>query len=240
MLKSTKLAIRASEIRSEVNKLDPGEASLEKRRTLLAELETVETEYREALKKEADEAAANEQRADPGLSAEEREFRQLDQRAELRNALRAVMNDGVLSGAEAELQSAAGLSGNALPWELIAPRLIEPRAATEDRVDAVSAAPGDSHLMQHPILARVFSRTATMALGVPMPMVAIGEQNFPVISAGASAMILAEDGRPRRRNRGDNHGTQDRAAADSKRISVSPRRCRRVDGPGGSVKARPV
>ena len=48
MKKSVKLTLRASEIRSEINKLDPGEATLEKRRELLASLDTVETEYRDA------------------------------------------------------------------------------------------------------------------------------------------------------------------------------------------------
>ena len=42
MKKSTKLAIKASELRSEINKLEPGEANVTKRRELLTELETVE------------------------------------------------------------------------------------------------------------------------------------------------------------------------------------------------------
>ena len=63
----------------------------------------------------------------------------------------------------------------------------------EDRVDAVSAAPADSHLQQHPILGRVFARSATATLGVSMPMVSTGEQNFPVVTTTDSAMILAKD-----------------------------------------------
>ena len=63
----------------------------------------------------------------------------------------------------------------------------------EDRADAVSAAPADSHLQQHPILARVFARSATATLGVAMPMVAVGEQNFPVVTTVDTAMILAKD-----------------------------------------------
>ena len=39
-----KLALRASEIRSEIN-LDPGESTLAKRRELLGNLDTVEMEY---------------------------------------------------------------------------------------------------------------------------------------------------------------------------------------------------
>ncbi len=186
MKKSVQLAVRASEIRSEINGLDPGEATLEKRRELLEQLNTVESEYRAALTTEAEtDAAAPDAN---GLTAEEREFRALESRAELRTAFRAVMSDAPLAGAEKELQEHRGLSGHALPWDLIAPR-----ARTEERVDAVSAAPSDSHLQQHPILARVFARSATATLGVAMPMVPVGEQNYPVITTTDKAVILAKD-----------------------------------------------
>ena len=46
MNKSVQLAIRASEIRSEINGLEPGDATIEKRRELLSQLNTVESEYR--------------------------------------------------------------------------------------------------------------------------------------------------------------------------------------------------
>ena len=140
MKTSVKLALRASEIRQKVNELPVDEA--EKRSALLGELSTVETEYRAALTAEAAEDAAAP--SGEGLSAEERERRQLENRA-------------------------------------------------EHRVDAVSAAPSDSHLMQHSIIGRVFARSATMALGVAMPAVPVGQQNFPVISAGSDASVLAKD-----------------------------------------------
>ena len=188
MLKSTKLALRASEIRQKVNELPVDDA--EKRSALLAELSTVETEFRAALTAEATEDTPTH--PGEGLSAEERERRQLENRAELRQALFAVMNERALTGAEAELQQAVGLSGHTIPWELLAPRHVDAGVA-EHRVDAVSAAPSDSHLMQHSIIGRVFARSATMALGVAMPSVPVGEQNFPVISAGSDASVLAKD-----------------------------------------------
>ena len=189
MKKSIKLAIRASEIRSEINGLEPGDATLEKRRELLGQLNTVENEYRAALTTEAEaDAAAPDAN---GLTADEREFRALSTKAELRQAFRAVMNGDPLTGAEKELQEHRGLSGHSIPWDMIAPRT--PAARTEDRADAVSAAPSDSHLQQHPILARVFSRSATATLGVAMPMVATGEQNFPVVTTSDKAVILAKD-----------------------------------------------
>ena len=188
MKKSVELTIRASEIRSEINGLEPGDATLEKRRELLGGLNTVENEFRAALTTEAEaDAGAPDVH---GLTAEEREFRQLETKAELRQAFRAVMNGDPLTGAEKELQEHRGLSGHSIPWDLVGPRAA-PR--TEDRADAVSAAPSDSHLQQHPILARVFARSATATLGVAMPMVATGEQNYPVVTTSDSAVILAKD-----------------------------------------------
>ena len=186
MRKSIQLAIRASEIKTEINDLDPGEATLAKRRELLGQLNTVESEYRAALT--AEEATAAAAPDANGLTAEEREFRALESKAELRLAFRAVMNGDALIGAEKELQEHRNLSGHHLPWDLIAPR-----SRTEERVDAVSAAPADSHLQQHPILARVFARAATATLGVAMPMVPVGTQNYPVVTTTDTASILAKD-----------------------------------------------
>ena len=62
MKKSVQLAIRASEIRSEINGLEPGDATIEKRRELLASLNTVESEYRTALTTEADSTGPDAQR----------------------------------------------------------------------------------------------------------------------------------------------------------------------------------
>ena len=81
MNKSVQLAIRASEIRSEINGLEPGDATLAKRRELLDSLNTVESEYRAALTTES-EAEAGAPDAN-GLTAEEREFRTLETKAEL-------------------------------------------------------------------------------------------------------------------------------------------------------------
>ena len=98
------------------------------------------------------------------------------------------MNGDALTGAEKELQEHRNLSGHHLPWDMIAPR-----SRTEERVDAVSAAPADSHLQQHPIIARVFARSGTATLGVAMPMVPVGQQNYPVVTTTDTASILAKD-----------------------------------------------
>ena len=179
-----------SEIRTEINKLPAGEESVAKRTQLLAELDTCETEFRAAVEEEANDAGT-EHRGGDELTAEEREFQALDNRAELRNVVRAVIGGEELSGAEAEIQRARGLAGTEVPWELIAPRMARDR--TEHRVDAATAAPTTANTNQRTPLGRVFARSATMALGVPMPAVPTGDVNVPVLTAGGTASILAKD-----------------------------------------------
>ena len=190
MKKSVKLSLRASEIRSETNKLEPGDKSLEKRRELMGQLETVETEYRAALTEEAKDEGG-EHRGGDGLTKEEREKRGLESKAELRNVVASIINGREPAGAEAEFQRAMGLSGDMVPWEMVAPRMrTDP---TEHRVDAATPAPGTSNVNQRDPLGRVFARSATRILGVPMPQVPTGDVNHPVLTAGNDASILAKD-----------------------------------------------
>ena len=190
MKTSVKLALRASEVRSEINKLEPGEKSLTKRTELLASLDTIEGEYRTALTDEAKDEGT-EHRGGDGLTAEERERRGLESKAELRNVVSGLLQGHEPTGAEAEYQKAMGYSGTVLPWEMVAPRM---RADdTEHRVDAATPAPGTSNVNQRDPLGRVFARSATMALGVPMPAVPTGDVNHPVLTAGNTASILAKD-----------------------------------------------
>ena len=190
MKKSAKLAVQASELRSEINKIDPGDKSIEKRRELLGQLDTVEGEYRTALTEEAKDEGT-EHRGGDGLTAEERERRGLENKAELRNVVAGIINGREPSGAEAEFQKSMGFSGPDLPWELVAPRMRSDN--TEHRVDAATTAPGTSNVNQRDPLGRVFARSATMALGVPMPSVPTGDVNHPVLTAGNAASILAKD-----------------------------------------------
>ena len=55
--KSVRLLIRASEFRSEINQLAPGEETIAKRTELLAGLNTIEGEYRTELTAEAEAEA---------------------------------------------------------------------------------------------------------------------------------------------------------------------------------------
>ena len=210
MKTSAKLTIRASEVRTEINKLEPGDKTVEKRRELLASLDAIEGEYRAAVEAEAKDEGT-EHRGGDGLTAEERERRGLESKAELRNVVSGLLQGHEPSGAESEYQKAMGFSGSTLPWEMVAPRM---RADdTEHRVDAATPAPGTSNVNQRDPLGRVFARSATMALGVPMPAVPTGDVNHPVLTAGNDASILAKDG-----------GIGDAAAGTITAVTLSPKR----------------
>ena len=190
MKKSAKLAVQASELRSEINEFEPGDKTIEKRRELLGQLDTVEGEFRTAITEEAKDEGT-EHRGGDGLTAEERERRGLENKAELRNVVSGLLNGRDPSGAEAEYQRAMGFSGPDLPWAMVAPRMRADDA--EHRADAATPAPGTSNVNQRDPLGRVFARSATMALGVPMPAVPTGDVNHPVLTAGNDASILAKD-----------------------------------------------
>ena len=195
MKKSIKLALRASEIRSDINKLDPGDDHTG---------EAARAARPARYGRGRNTAPRSPKRVRPSRPAPRTRTASLPKSAPFvhlehpRGAAAwpssSVMDGKPLTGAAKELQEHRGLSGHDLPWDLIAPR---PAPRTDDRaehrVDAVSAAPADSHLQQHTILGRVFARSATAALGVSMPMVATGEQNFPVVTTTDAAVILAKD-----------------------------------------------
>ena len=188
MKNSTKLELRAIDLQREINGLEPGEANVAKRRQLLGELDTVQIERRAALESEAKQP---EHRAD-GLSPEELEFRTLDGRAELRNAVSALIQGRELDGAELELQRHRGLAGCEIPFDMLAPRS-RMIPGIEHRVDAATTAPATTQDNQRSPLGRVFARSATAALGVEMPSVPTGDLNVPVLTGAQAASNVAKD-----------------------------------------------
>ena len=208
---------------------------MEKRRELLGQLDTVETEYRAALTEEA-EAEATQPDAQRDHSRGTRVPGAGVASAELRHAMRAVMDGKPLTGAAKELQEHRGLSGHDLPWEMVAPR---PAPRAEHRADAVSPAPADSHLQQHGIIGRVFARSATMTLGVQMPQVAVGEQNYPVITTTDTAADSREGCGRNRLGRCGHYRARHRAGAPATLLRLPPRGPGRSLRSGGSAAERP-
>ena len=185
MTTGQRLQLRLSEIRQALNELSGLDSPTDEQRTemdtLATEYRAKETQWRAATIAEAD---APETRADD--DGEDTERRALVERVELRQYLHAAANGVPVAGAEAELNAALdvrGAGGVAVPWEALLPRHDE-----EHRADAATTVGSTDHgVTQRAILGRVFARTAATFLGVSMPMVPTGDQNFPVLTAGTSA-----------------------------------------------------
>ena len=183
MTNAQKLAIRLSEIRTKLNELSGLETLTDEHRakvdTLTAEYQTKEAQHRAAVVAEADEvrAAADEfgTGADDGEAAEDRAFRGRVRDAEY---VSAAVDQRMAEGAEAELNAALGMRGNAFPISLLAPAPVAARATTDTDSQANQSGRW---------LDRLFAGTAAERIGVTMESVAPGVASFPVTTAGASA-----------------------------------------------------
>ena len=185
MTNAQKLAIRLSEIRVRLNEIagladdamtDEIRAEADK---LTGEYKNAETQHRAAIVAEGAEAdaAADDFNAGDGEKAEVRALRG---RVRVGEYVGAAIDQRMADGAEAELNAALGMRGNAFPLSLLAPAPapVEARATTD--TDSQTTQSGRW-------LDRLFAGTAAERIGITMESVAPGIASFPVTTAGASA-----------------------------------------------------
>ena len=191
MLKSQSLSIERSEKSQRVNELlGKDKLSTEERSELdglSTRLQAVEVEFRAAVVVESAEAAEAERKAGRLPDAELRERLDLRARADLTNFIQAALQGRTASGAEAELQAAAGCTG--IPLEIFEP---DPRLETETRVDAATEAPttGTGSTLA-PIRPAVFSASIAARLGIEMPRTGSGGYSEATIDTSLSAASVA-------------------------------------------------
>ena len=173
MLKSQKLAVRASEIRARLAALAGAEGDLSDEAraeigTLRVEYTDVETRYTAAVVSEdAKETETVE-------SPEGQEYSALVDSAELGSIYAAALEHRNTSGAEAELQTHLGIGPNQIPLAL----LIEERAVTP--------APASTGATEQPVVSAVFANSVGAFLGVDQPTVGAGDAVYPVITSRAT------------------------------------------------------
>ena len=185
MTNSQKLAIRLSEIRQRLNEIAGLEADAMNDEIrgeadrLATEYKGAETQHRSALIAEGEEQrAAADGFANGNGDGEAAEVRALRGRVRIGEYVSAAVDQRVAEGAEAELNAALGMRGNAFPLSLLAPAPVEARATTDT----------DSQTNQSGRwLDRLFAGTAAGRIGISMESVAPGVASFPVTTAGASA-----------------------------------------------------
>lgn len=190
MTTSQRLTIKSSEIRARLNELSGADDLTAEQR---AEIDSLTKEYadNEAQLRAAliAEDAAETRALATEPDAEKRERVELRSRASLTTYLRNAMAGRLPSGAEAELNAAAGI-GDGIPLELW-------DTPTETRADAPTGTPSTVGVNLDPIRPMVFANSIAPRLGIDMPRVGSGTYATATITtaltAGAKAKSAVTD-----------------------------------------------
>ena len=182
----------SDEQRSELDVIEKGTPDLE--RQMRAATIALEDEEKDA-----------ETRAATDPDAGQRERIELRNRASLTGYLRAALEGRQVDGAEAELRSAAGVSG--IPLELW-----DVPESVEQRADAATGAPGTVGVNLDRIRPTVFANSIAPRLGIEMPRVASGTYASATITTSLTAGAKAKG------------ADQDSTAAGFTVTSVTPKR----------------
>ena len=183
MLRSQAITLRTSEIRQKL--ISDAEMTQEDRDKLTSEFAGLESELRACLITE------NEER-DKETNLESRAS-DLVARLSLPNFLTAAISGTEVRGAELEYMSEAKLPSvdelgwTVIPWEVVAPRAED---ETETRADAVTPAPANLKRSVRTPLQRIFSAGIAQYLGVSMPSVGFGEQQWSRLSTAGTAKTV--------------------------------------------------
>ena len=190
MTPAQKITLRLSQVRTRLNEISglEGDAFTDEIRTeagaLQNEYSDLEVRHQAAIVAEGEP----ETRDLNGPDAEMRERIELRSQASLTNYLTAAISGRQVAGAEAELQSAAGIGGG-IPLEL----WDTPQPA-EIRVDAPTSAPGTVGINLDRIRPAVFANSIAMKLGIEMPRVMSGSYASATITTSLTAGSQAKGG----------------------------------------------
>ena len=173
MTPTQKIQLRMSELRQKINdmpeiRVDDAD-KLAERQKLVDELKAQEVELRAAIE------------ADDDTTAETREWADVSSRFDLGEMFTNVIEHRASAGAIGEVQAERGLAPNAIPVEM----LMEHRAVTP--------APADVGQTQNAIEGFVFPQSVAAFMGIPSPIVPVGDATFPVLTSDPAAGTPAEN-----------------------------------------------
>ena len=167
MTNTQRLQLRASTLRGELEKLAELESPTPEQLTEMEdkgkELDSVEIQYRAALRAEPETVVTQTGDVDP----ETRERLELRGKATLTGYIKSALQNKEPTGAELELQQAAGVEG--IPLELF-----EPMPDLQLRADVATGAPGTTGINLDPIRPAVFAASIAPRLNIDMPNVGSG------------------------------------------------------------------
>ncbi|MDE2772363.1 MAG: phage major capsid protein [Gemmatimonadota bacterium] len=189
MLKSQKLDVRATELRTRMSEIADAETLTDELGSELTELRRklrdVDAQRVAALEVEAAEAEAAKRTAITDPKPEDRERHALLKRSHVGEFLAACIGGREVRGAEQELREAYSLTE---PHE-IPLALFEPR---EER--AVTPAPtSGTDTMPQPVAPYVYQGTVAAFLGVEMPEIGSGTASLPVLTTATPSSALEKD-----------------------------------------------
>ena len=188
MTPTQKITMRLSQVRERLNEISglDGDAFTDEVRSESASLQSeyadLESRHRAAI---IGESVPEIRHAETG-DAEQRERVELRSTARLTNYILARSQGRLPSGAEAELNAAAGVNDGGIPLELWDVAKRETRAITD--------APGTVGVNLDSIRPAVFSAAILPRLGVDMPRVSSGSFASATISTSQTASALAKSG----------------------------------------------
>ena len=178
MTPTQKLTIERAELQNKLNsdryvEIRSNDADAETRiaeaKALRDQLHTVNEKMIEAVK------------ADDDTTSETREWADVSSRFDLGEMFTNVTEHRASAGAIAEVQTERGLGANDIPTEM----LMEKRAVTP--------APGDVGQTQTEITGYVFPQSVAAFMGIPSPVVPVGDATFPVLTSDPAAGVPAEN-----------------------------------------------
>ena len=186
MTNAQRLQVEQSEKRQRLNDLlgldDLSDEQRTEMDTLTKRLQALEIELRAAI---VSEGTPETRQAEP--DAEQRERVVLRSRAQLTNYLLGAAQGRLPSGAEAELNAAAGVTGGGIPLELWDTR-------AEQRADAPTDAPSTVGVNLDRIRPAVFANAVLPRLGVEMPRVESGTYATATMDTSLTAAAYAQGG----------------------------------------------
>ena len=172
-----------TEQRSELDTIEKGTSNLEAQ--IRAATVAVDTEDAEA------KAQGKKANTGDNPDAEQRERLELRSKAMLGNFIKAALRGRAVTGAEAELQEAAGCDGIPLElWDVPQPENRAENGNSEAR--NVTPAPGTVGINLDPIRPAVFAPSIADKLMIEMPMVPSGTFATGTISSTAGSVITAD------------------------------------------------
>lgn len=195
MTKTQKLQLRASELRAELDKLAVLDSPTPEQLTDMddkgKELDTVEVQYRAALRAEPDAVITQTGDVDP----ETRERLELRGKTLLTNYLLARAQGRLVSGVEAEFNAATGTEPGDIPVDLYG--MSSELRSPELRADTATPAPGTVGINLDPIFPLIFARAVLPRVNVAMPSIPSGTYATATwttaLSAAAKAKGVAQE-----------------------------------------------